>query len=87
MTIVGTKGALEIGKAVPRLPLTVETDGARSTAGQVDFFERFGDAFLNEANAFVDAVLGGKPTPSGVEDARAATAMACAMREALKVGG
>lgn len=29
MTVVGTKGALEIGKAVPRLPLTIESDGAQ----------------------------------------------------------
>ena len=86
MTVVGTKGALEIGKAVPRLPLTIESDGARSVTGQVDFFERFGEAFLHEARAFVEAVQSGGPTPSGVADAKAATAIACAMREALVVG-
>ena len=86
MTVVGTKGALEIGKAVPRLPLTIESDGARAVTGQVDFFERFGEAFLHEARAFVEAVQSGGPTPSGVADAKAATAIACAMREALVVG-
>lgn len=86
MEIVGTKGALEIGKAVPRLPLTVETGGGRRIEGQVDFFERFGDAFLNEARAFVEAVRNGGPTPLSVGDAREATRLASAMRAALVVG-
>ena len=86
MTIAGSKATLEIGRAIPRLPLTLQTDGRRSAAGQVDFFERFGDAFLHEARAFVEAVRRGGPTPLSLEDAREATRLACAMREALRVG-
>jgi myo-inositol 2-dehydrogenase/D-chiro-inositol 1-dehydrogenase len=86
MTIAGAKGRVEIGRNVPRLPLTLESQGRRSVAGQVDFFARFGDAFLHEACAFVDAVRRGGPTPLSLEDAREATRLACAMREALKVG-
>ena len=86
MRIVGDKGALDIGAAIPRLPLTAERDGGRSIAGQVDFFERFGDAFLREAHAFVKAVQSGGPTPLSLQDAREATRLACAMRGALKVG-
>ena len=73
MTIVGVKGALELGAAIPQLPLTLESGGRRSIAGQVDFFERFGEAFLHEAQAFIEAVRSGGPTPLSLEDAREAT--------------
>ncbi len=86
MTISGTRGGLDIGRNVPRRPVTVETAGSRRIDGQVDFFERFGDAFLHEARAFVEAVQAGGPTPSSITDAREATRLACAMREALVVG-
>jgi myo-inositol 2-dehydrogenase/D-chiro-inositol 1-dehydrogenase len=66
--------------------LTLESDGRRSTAGQVDFFERFGEAFLHEAQAFIKAIQSGGPTPISLEDAREATRLACAMRDALKFG-
>ena len=85
MTIVGAKGAIELGRAIPQIPLTLESGGRRSTAGQADFFERFGEAFLHEARAFVAAVRSGGPTPLSLEDAREATRLACAMRAALKV--
>ena len=86
MTIVGTKGALEIGRAVPRIPLTLESGGGRFVGGQVDFFERFGEAFLHEAEAYVAAIRSGGPSPLSLTDAREATRLACAMRGALKVG-
>ncbi len=86
MTVVGSKATLELGRGIPKLPLTLESDGRRSVAGQVDFFDRFGEAFLHEARAFVEAVRNGGPTPLSLEDAREATRLACAMREALKVG-
>ncbi|RBP05761.1 myo-inositol 2-dehydrogenase/D-chiro-inositol 1-dehydrogenase [Roseiarcus fermentans] len=86
MTIVGSKATLEVGRAIPKLPLTLEQAGRRSVAGQGDFFERFGEAFLLEARAFVAAVRNGGPTPLGLGDAREATRLACAMRAALKVG-
>jgi myo-inositol 2-dehydrogenase/D-chiro-inositol 1-dehydrogenase len=86
MTVSGTRGGLDIGRNVPRRPVTLETGGKRQIEGQVDFFERFGDAFLHEARAFVEAVRTGGPTPSSIADAREATRLACAMREALRVG-
>ncbi|MGA2494571.1 MAG: Gfo/Idh/MocA family oxidoreductase [Roseiarcus sp.] len=86
MRIVGDKGALDLGAGIPRLPLTLESGGSRSTAGQVDFFERFGEAFLHEARAFIKAVQNDGPTPLSLKDAREATRLACAIREALKVG-
>lgn len=86
MTVVGSRATLEIGRGVPKLPLTLESDGRRSVTGQVDFFDRFGEAFLHEACAFVEAVRSGGRSPLSLEDAREATRLACAMREALKVG-
>lgn len=86
MTVSGTRGGLDIGRNVPRRPVSLEVGGNRQIEGQVDFFERFGDAFLHEARAFVDAVRTGGPTPSSIADAREATRLACAMREALRVG-
>nr|WP_319485561.1 Gfo/Idh/MocA family oxidoreductase [uncultured Cohaesibacter sp.] len=85
MIIAGTKGTVEIGKAIPRQPLTLERDGSRTICGQVDFFERFDEAFLNEARAFVEAVRSGGPTPSSIEDAREATSLACSLRDVLTV--
>ena len=86
MTIVGAKGALRLGGPLPQLPVTLEAGGRRSVAGQVDFFERFGEAFLREARAFAEAVRNGGPTPLSLKDAREATRLACAMRAALRVG-
>jgi myo-inositol 2-dehydrogenase/D-chiro-inositol 1-dehydrogenase len=85
MRIVGDKGALDLGARIPRLPLTLESDGCLSAAGQVDFLERFGGAFLCEARASIKAVQSGGPTPLGLKDAREATWLACATRDALKV--
>ena len=86
MTIVGAEATLEVGRGIPKIPLTLEAGGRRSVAGQADFFDRFGEAFLHEANAFVEAVRKGGPTPLSLKDAREATRLACAMRAALKVG-
>ena len=86
MTVIGEKGALAIGAGIPRLPLTVESNCGRTIVGQADFFDRFGEAFLHEAHAFVAAVQSGGATPLSLADAREATRLACAMREALIVG-
>ncbi len=86
MTVVGAKAALDIGRGIPKIPLTLESGGCRSVAGQADFFDRFGEAFLHEARAFIEAVRTGGPTPLSLDDAREATRLACAMREALRVG-
>lgn len=86
MSVVGTAGSLEIGQGLTRTPVVREADGQRRLEGQVDFFDRFGDAFLLEARAFVDAVREGRPSPLGLDDAREATRLACRLREALRVG-
>lgn len=66
--------------------MIVESAGGRAIVGQADFFDRFGEAFLREANAFIAAVRDGASTPLTLAAAREATPLACAVRDALKVG-
>ena len=86
MAVTGTEGALSCGRGIPQLPILREAEGGSRTAGQSDFFARFGDAFLREANAYIDVVRSGGPTPLSLEDAREATRLAVAMRESLRQG-
>ena len=83
MSINGTKSALTIGGGQTRLPIIAEHDGQRCAEGQPDFFARFNDAFLLEARAFVAAVRERRPSPLSLEDAREATRLACALRNAV----
>jgi myo-inositol 2-dehydrogenase/D-chiro-inositol 1-dehydrogenase len=50
------------------------------------FFERFEDAFLREAQAFVALLRDGKATGLTLEDAREATRIGIAMRDAYESG-
>jgi len=86
MSLTGTRGALTVGRDLTPLPVVRESAGGRQVQGLPDFFARFDQAFLNEARAFVDAVRAGKPSPLTLLDAREATFLACAMREALTTG-
>lgn len=83
MDLAGTGGALEIGRELPRLALVRHGNNGRHVQGQEDFFARFGDAFLLEARAFVEAVREGRPSPLSLSDATEATRLACRMRDAL----
>jgi myo-inositol 2-dehydrogenase/D-chiro-inositol 1-dehydrogenase len=47
---------------------------------QTDFFERFEQAFLHEAIAFVDAVANDKPLELTLDDALEATLIGAALR-------
>ena len=86
MSLTGTRGGLTVGRDLASVPVVRESAGGRQVQGLPDFFARFDQAFLNEARAFVDAVRVGKPSPLTLHDAREATALACAMREALATG-
>ncbi|MFM0051403.1 Gfo/Idh/MocA family oxidoreductase [Caballeronia grimmiae] len=80
--VIGTAGALSVGRN-PRLNRVELADeyGVRNACTPT-FFERFEDAFLREAQAFVAWVSGGKPTGLTLEDAREATRIGIALREA-----
>lgn len=86
MSVTGTQGALSCGRGLSELPIVREGKGGSATTGQADFFSRFGGAFLLEAQAFVEAVNSGSPSPLSLSDAREATRLAVAMRESLHKG-
>lgn len=86
MAVTGTLGALVCGRDLAELPIAREEGGGTRSQGQTDFFSRFNDAFLYEANAFVAAVNSGRSSASSLEDAHEATRLAVAMRESLVKG-
>jgi myo-inositol 2-dehydrogenase/D-chiro-inositol 1-dehydrogenase len=86
MAVTGTAGALTCGRGLGELPLVREANGRLELRGQTDFFSRFNDAFLHEANAFAEAIRSGSPSLVSLEDAREATRIAVAMRESLLKG-
>ncbi|WP_213296498.1 Gfo/Idh/MocA family oxidoreductase [Paraburkholderia sacchari] len=98
--VIGTAGALAIGR-VPRANRVeiYDAHGVRSECPPT-FFDRFEEAFLIEAQAFVAAVRARRDGEAGVaedaaasagqgatlEDAREATRIGCALRESLRTG-
>jgi myo-inositol 2-dehydrogenase / D-chiro-inositol 1-dehydrogenase len=84
--VIGTAGALSVGRN-PRANRVeiADASGMRNLCTPT-FFERFEDAFLREAQAFVASLKDGKPTGLTLDDAREATRIGIAMREAVQVG-
>ena len=84
--VIGTAGALAIGR-IPRLNRVEIADaGGVRTECTPTFFERFEDAFLCEAQAFVSAVQGGAQAGASLADALEATRIGGAMRASLASG-
>lgn len=86
MALTGTQSTVNVGHNLSALPVTHDRGNGQSRQGLPDFFGRFNDAFLIEARAFVDAIREGRPSPLTLEDAREATRIGVAMREALQSG-
>ena len=80
----GTEGGALAGKGIAAPAITVEQNNRVAQQGLPDFFARFSDAFLVEAKAFVDAIRQGAPSPLTLADAREATRIAIALREAYE---
>jgi myo-inositol 2-dehydrogenase/D-chiro-inositol 1-dehydrogenase len=82
--IVGTTGRLIVGQN-PRIN-RVEISDAHGVRNECTptFYERFAEAFLNEAQAFVDVVREGKPPPLTLADATEATRIGIAVTESLR---
>ena len=82
--IVGTAGRLIVGQN-PRIN-RVEISDAHGVRNECTptFYERFAEAFLNEAQAFVDVVREGKPPPLTLADATEATRIGIAVTESLR---
>lgn len=84
--VIGTSGMLSVGHN-PRLNRVEIADagGVRNDCVPT-FFERFEEAFLHEARAFVEALRGGAPTGLTLADAREATRIGIALRQAFESG-
>lgn len=82
--IFGTAGRLTIG-ANPRSN-RVEISDASGVRNEcvADFYQRFEIAFLQEAQAFVDAIRFQRPSPVNLADAREATRLGLAITEAFR---
>lgn len=83
--VFGSRGA---AVADNDLPNTVKFSGESGVTGEKPlyfFLERYKDAFINEINAFADAVMRNKPAPvggeDGLEDMYAALAAGLSLKE------
>jgi myo-inositol 2-dehydrogenase/D-chiro-inositol 1-dehydrogenase len=85
--IVGTAGRLTVGTAARVDDVAIaDAHGVRSECAPT-FYERFADAFLCEAQTFVDCVRFDRPLPLTLRDATEATRIGIALRESLLGGG
>ena len=91
--VIGTAGALAIGHNPRKTRVEIYEAGGVRSESTPTFFDRFEDAFLHEAQAFVQAVAtrlaGGEPeTAAGatLADALEATRIGKALREACVSG-
>jgi myo-inositol 2-dehydrogenase/D-chiro-inositol 1-dehydrogenase len=80
----GTKGGALAGQGIMAPAVIAEHGNVQHRQGLPDFFARFSDAFLVEARAFVDVIRNGQPSPLTLADAREATRLAIALREACE---
>ncbi|HET7096261.1 MAG TPA: Gfo/Idh/MocA family oxidoreductase, partial [Casimicrobiaceae bacterium] len=82
--IVGTEGRITVGQN-PRLNRVEIADawGVRNECTPT-FYERFAEAFRNEAQTFVDVVRGDAPLPLTLSDATQATRIGIAVTESLR---
>ncbi|NML29667.1 Gfo/Idh/MocA family oxidoreductase [Paraburkholderia antibiotica] len=85
--VIGTAGGLTIGRNPRANRVEIyDSTGIRNECTP-NFFDRFEDAFLHEARAFVAAVQGGaEQTGAGLADALEATRIGVALRESLHSG-
>ena len=84
--VIGTGGKLLIGHGAERdRVVTSDSHGVRH-ASTADFFERFGDAFVHEMNAFVAACRGEAALDLTLSDATEATRIGLAITKSLRSG-
>lgn len=90
--VIGTKGALAIGHNPRRNRVEIYEAGGVRSESTPTFFDRFEEAFLHEAHAFVQAVTarqaGLPPSAAGatLADALEATRIGKALRQACATG-
>jgi myo-inositol 2-dehydrogenase/D-chiro-inositol 1-dehydrogenase len=84
--IVGTEGRITVGRN-PRLNRVEIADawGVRNECTPT-FYDRFAEAFLDEAQSFVDVVRGSAAPPLTLSDATQATRIGIALTQSLRSG-
>jgi myo-inositol 2-dehydrogenase/D-chiro-inositol 1-dehydrogenase len=83
--IIGTAGMLSVGVGAHRDRLQLRDAGGVRHRPVADFFERFGEAFRHEMEAFV-AACRGAPAPLTLADATEATRIGQALAQSLRTG-
>jgi scyllo-inositol 2-dehydrogenase (NAD+) len=83
--VVGSKGSLVIGQTA-RLPVQVLTDDGLHHEGYPDHFDRFGDSYVGELAAFVEAIAEDRSVEVDEGDGLRAVEIAVAARRSLDAG-
>ncbi|HEX4508869.1 MAG TPA: Gfo/Idh/MocA family oxidoreductase [Burkholderiaceae bacterium] len=83
--IIGTGGMLSVGVGAQRDRVQLRDAAGVRHRPVVDFFERFGEAFQREMEAFV-AACRGEPSPLTLADATEATRIGQALAQSLRSG-
>ncbi|MDN0083266.1 Gfo/Idh/MocA family oxidoreductase [Crenobacter sp. SG2305] len=85
LQLVGTDSSLSLGVGgTPTSEVNVQKGNGNHCGMVVDFFARFEQAFVLEAQAFIDAIQRGDTLRERLLEAREATRIGVAMREALE---
>jgi myo-inositol 2-dehydrogenase/D-chiro-inositol 1-dehydrogenase len=83
--IIGTAGVLSVGVGAQRDRIVTRDAGGVRHRALTDFFERFGEAFQREMDAFVQACRGAPPALT-LADATEATRIGQALARSLRSG-
>ena len=84
--VIGTRGSLVIGRP-PRINrVEIYDEGGVRTECLRNFYDRFEEAFLLEAEEFVDCILEGNPPRVSLHDAAEATRIGIAATKSYRSG-
>ncbi|TKX21848.1 oxidoreductase-like protein 22 [Elsinoe australis] len=85
--IFGTAGKISVNLRSKLNAIEVcDADGMIKTPGQPTWYDRYKEAFVHEAVAWVDAVLDGKPMPVPLQSSLVSLKIATALQESLRTG-
>jgi myo-inositol 2-dehydrogenase/D-chiro-inositol 1-dehydrogenase len=82
----GSRGLLAAGNRTATTVTRANGDGYASDPALPFFLERYAEAYRSELNAFIDAVVDGKPISPTGDDGLKAQRLADAATEAAKTG-
>jgi myo-inositol 2-dehydrogenase / D-chiro-inositol 1-dehydrogenase len=84
--ITGSRGIIKIGMTPSASRVELFDDKGARVECVKDFFERFSEAFLAEAQEFVDCALGGRKPSISARDGTKATEVGFALTESFRKG-